>query len=104
MKNLPHTFSKTIALGTKNGSHKMVYRHFEVMKSIWGGSSNVEPAPLRIDSKLEDGNNANEDSHNMMTENLVINAITSSLPHTTPMIQIVMTMIMKWKILMQQNH
>ena len=104
MKNLPHAFSKTIALGTKNGSHKMVYRHFEVMKSIRGGSSNVESAPLRIDSKLEDGNNANEDSHNMMTENLVINAITSSLPQTTPMIQIVMTMIMKWKILMQQNH
>ena len=61
----------------------MVYRHFEVMKSIWGGSSNVEPAPLRINSKLEDGNNANEDSHKMVKENLVINAIILLLPHTT---------------------
>ena len=77
----------------------MVYRHFEVMKSIWGGSSNVESAPLRINSKLEDGNNANENSHKMVKENLVINAIIQQ-----PMTQIVMTMIMEWKILMQQNH
>ena len=32
----------------------MLYRYFEVMGSIWGGSPNVEPVPLGIDSILED--------------------------------------------------
>ena len=32
----------------------MVYQHFEVMKSVWGGSPNVEPVSSGIDSILED--------------------------------------------------
>ena len=31
----------------------MLYRHFQVMKSIWGGSPNVEPVALGIDRMLE---------------------------------------------------
>ena len=40
--------------GTKSESHKMLYRHFEVIKLIWGGSPNVEPVSLGIGSILED--------------------------------------------------
>ena len=32
----------------------MLYRHFQVMKSIWGGGPNVEPIDLGYDSILED--------------------------------------------------
>ena len=49
-KGLP----KAIVLGTRSGSHKMLYRHFQVMKSIWGGSPNVDPVDLGYDSILED--------------------------------------------------
>ena len=38
----------------RSGSHKMLYRHFQVMKSIWGGSPNVDPVDLGYDSILED--------------------------------------------------
>ena len=45
--------SKAILSGTRSVSHKMLCQHFEVMKSIWGGSPNVEPVPFGIDSILE---------------------------------------------------
>ena len=48
VKILRQAFSKAIVSGTRSGSHRMVYRHFEVMKSIWGGSPNVEPVPFGI--------------------------------------------------------
>ena len=32
----------------------MVFQHFEVMKSIWGGRTNVEAVSFDIDSILED--------------------------------------------------
>ena len=32
----------------------MLYRHFQVMKSIWGGSLNVDPVDFGYDSILED--------------------------------------------------
>ena len=32
----------------------MLYRHIQVMKSVWGGSSNVEPVAFGINSTLED--------------------------------------------------
>ena len=47
------TMSKAIVLSTRNESHKMIYRHFEVMKSLWDDSPNVEPVLFAIDSILE---------------------------------------------------
>ena len=32
----------------------MLYRHFQVMKSVWGGSPNVAPVAFDIDSILDD--------------------------------------------------
>ena len=46
--------SKAIVLGTRSGSHKMLYRHLQLMKSIWGGSTNVDPVDLSYESILED--------------------------------------------------
>ena len=54
MKILQLGLSKAIVLGTRSGSHKLLYQHFEVLKSIWGSSPNVEPVPFGIDSILED--------------------------------------------------
>ena len=77
-------FSKAIV---SSGSHKIPYRQFEVMKSILGGTPNVEQVPLDIDSILDDNNNFNEDSsHNDEEESGVNdngNATISSLSHTT---------------------
>ena len=56
------------------------------MKSILGGTPNVEPVPLDIDSILDDNNNFNEDSsHNDEGESGVNDndkATISSLSHT----------------------
>ena len=46
--------SKAIVSGTRSGSHKMLYPHFQVMKSAWGGSPNVDPVDLGYDNILED--------------------------------------------------
>ena len=46
--------SKAVVSGTRSGSHIMLYRHFQVMKSTRGGSPNVDPADLGYDSILED--------------------------------------------------
>ena len=45
---------KAIVSDTRNGSHKMLYQHIQVMKSIWGGSPNVEPVAFGIDSILDE--------------------------------------------------
>ena len=42
--------SKAVVSGTRSGSHKMLYQHFQVMKSVWGESRNVEPVAFGIDS------------------------------------------------------
>ena len=49
-KGLP----KAIVLGTRSGGQKISYRHFQVIKPIWGGSPNVESVAFGIDSIIED--------------------------------------------------
>ena len=72
--------------GTRSGSRRMLYRHFEVKKSIWGRSPNVEPVSFSIDCILEDNNNVNA-SHSDEEESGVNgndnNATISLLAHTT---------------------
>ena len=46
--------SKAIVSGTKRGSHKMLYRNFQVMKSVWGGSPNVDFASLNLASLVKE--------------------------------------------------
>ena len=71
--------------GTRSGSHRIVYWHFKVMKSIWESISNAGPVPF--DSILDDNNNVNEDfSHNDEGESGVNHngdATISLLPRTT---------------------
>ena len=78
------------------------------MKSILGGTPNVEPVPLDTDSILDDNNNFNEDSsHNDEGESglmIMVMQLYRLCQTQQPMIQIVKLMISKWKILMQQNH
>ena len=45
---------KAIVLGARRGIHKMLYQHFQVMKTIRGGNPNVEPVSFGIDRVLED--------------------------------------------------
>ena len=54
VKIIRQGLSTAFLSGTRSGSHKMVYRHFEVMKLIWGGSPNVEPVSFGIGNILKD--------------------------------------------------
>ena len=48
VKILRQGLSTALVSGKRSGSHKMVYQNFEVMKTILGGSPNVEPVSFGI--------------------------------------------------------
>ena len=50
VKETRQSFSKAVITGSRSGSGKLVCEHYETLKSIWGGSSNIEPLSCGIDS------------------------------------------------------
>ena len=65
IKDLRQGFSKAIVNGTRSGSGKFVYEHYDRLKQIWGGSPNTEPLTCGIDTSSVnmtqiDGDNAGE--------------------------------------------
>ena len=74
------------------------------MKSIWRSSPNVEPVPFCTDSILEDNGNVNGDSsHNNTGELIMVMQLYRRCHAQQPKIQILIIMIMEWKILTQQK-
>ena len=53
-KILQQGLSTAFVSDTRRGSHKMLYLHFEVMKSVRGRSLDVEPLLFGTDSIVED--------------------------------------------------
>ena len=43
-------FLKAVISGTRSGSGKIIYEHFEKLKQIWGGLPNIEYVPNGVDS------------------------------------------------------
>eukprot|EP00794_Sanderia_malayensis_P018466 gene18466-20318_t len=50
VKETLQSFSKAVISRSRSGSGKLVYKHYETLKSIWGGSPNIEPLSCGIDS------------------------------------------------------
>ena len=97
-------FSELIVSGTRSASHKIVYQYFEIMKSIWRSSPNVEPVLFCTDSILEDNGHVNGDSsHNNTGELIMVMQLYRRCHAQQPKIQILIIMIMEWKILTQQK-
>ena len=50
IKEIRQSFSKALINGTRSGSGKIVYAHFDELKQIWKGSANVEPLNFGVDT------------------------------------------------------
>ena len=56
VKILRQGFSKAVIAGTRSGSGKLVYDHYDSLRDIWGGSPNTTPLSVGIDnSSINDG-------------------------------------------------
>ena len=54
-KEIKQSFSKAVVSGSRSGSDKLVFEHYEKLVSIWGGSANIEPLSFGISSgELDD--------------------------------------------------
>jgi hypothetical protein len=45
-------FSKAVIAGTRSGSGKLVYDHYDTLRNIWAGSPNTVALTTGIDSSL----------------------------------------------------
>ena len=52
IKDLRQGFSKAIINGTRSGSGKVIYEHFDKLKQIWGACPNTQPLSTGIDSDI----------------------------------------------------
>ena len=52
IKEICQWFSKEVISETRSGSGKIIYKHFEKIKQIRGGSPNIEPMPNGIGSNF----------------------------------------------------
>ena len=48
IKEIRQRFSKAVISGSRSGSGKLVFEHYDLLVSIWGGSANVEPLSFGI--------------------------------------------------------
>ena len=48
IKEIRQKFSKAVISGSRSGSGKLVFEHYDLLVSIWGGSANVEPLSFGI--------------------------------------------------------
>ena len=54
-KEIRQSFSKAVVSGSRSGSGKLVFEHYEKLISIWGGSANIESLSFGISSgELDD--------------------------------------------------
>ena len=64
VKILRQGFSKAIIAGTRSGSGKLVYNHYDNLWDIWARSPNTMPLPTGIDSSsVNDGELLPQDNH-----------------------------------------
>ncbi len=75
VKLLRQGFSKALIAGTRSGSGKLVYEHYDTLKKIWGGSPNTNPLPTGIhsseineDSSFSEFGESDQNSSNYLQE------------------------------------
>ena len=62
------SFSKAVISGTRSGSGKVVYEHYDSMKLIWGGSANTQPLQTGVDSSMVANKEGKESEHDSFTD------------------------------------
>ena len=62
IKDLRQGFSKAILNGTRSGSGKIVYEHFDRLKQLWGGCPNTKPLSCGVDTSSVNTNHADGDN------------------------------------------
>ena len=50
IKEIRQNFSKALISGTRSGSGKIIYEHFDALKLIWGGAANIEALEFGVDT------------------------------------------------------
>ena len=63
IKDLRQGFSKAILKGTRSGSGKIVYEHFDRLKQLWGGCPNTKPLSCGVDTSSVNTNQADGDNN-----------------------------------------
>lgn len=51
VKNIRQDYSKAVMSGTRSGSGKIVFAHYDALSTIWGGSPSAEALPYGVDSQ-----------------------------------------------------
>ena len=54
-KEIRQSFSKAVISGSRSGSGKVVFEHYDSLVKIWGGSANSRPLPFGISSSSNVG-------------------------------------------------
>ncbi len=49
IKEIRQSFSKAVTTGSRSGSGKIVFEHYDRLVSLWGGRSATEPLPFGVD-------------------------------------------------------
>ena len=50
IKDIRQNFSKAVVAGTRSGSEKIVFEHYDKLVQIWGGSASTEPLSFGVDA------------------------------------------------------
>lgn len=54
-KEIRQSFSKAVISGSRSGSGKLVFEHYDSLIKIWGGSANSKPLPFGLSSSSAGG-------------------------------------------------
>eukprot|EP00112_Aurelia_sp_Birch-Aquarium-sp1_P019756 Seg495.11 transcript_id=Seg495.11/GoldUCD/mRNA.D3Y31 product="hypothetical protein" protein_id=Seg495.11/GoldUCD/D3Y31 len=61
VKEIRQSFSQAVTTGSRSGSGKIVFEHYDRLVSLWGGSAATEPLPFGVEGDMF--NNVNADDH-----------------------------------------
>ncbi len=61
MKEIRQSFSQAVTTGSRNGSGKIAFEHYDRLVSLWGGSAATEPIPFGVD--VDTFNSVSTDDH-----------------------------------------
>lgn len=56
-KEIRQAFSKAVVSGSRSGSGKLVFEHYDTLVKIWGGSATTQPLPFGASSLSAGGDN-----------------------------------------------
>ena len=74
--------------GTRSGSGKIIYEHFDALMLIWGGATNVEPLEFGVDTNtimdIENIEEAEVTSSNLHNNTSISSLLIQHYQHQNP--------------------